>query len=169
MGPGGRGLGTRFSYIPSIALLQTHIPFCLTRGLDATHTALPSTPIYPCLTRCQARRLHSPVAAAFKRQGRQSIVGAPARVTASRLLLLDLRRKGCPLLPHRPEHRRSGGFHRRRRRRRPWASSRRPRHHIRRRLRRATRCVGAFAAAPAQHARALSAIDSCCGHELARA
>jgi len=33
----------------------------------------------------------------------------------------------------------------------PWASSRRPRHHIRRRLRRATRCVGAFAAAPAQH------------------
>ena len=40
----------------------------------------------------------------------------------------------------------------------PWASSRRPRHHIRRRLRRATRCVGAFAAAPAQHARALSAI-----------
>ena len=50
----------------------------------------------------------------------------------------------------------------------PWASSRRPRHHIRRRLRRATRCVGAFAAAPAQHARALSAIDPCCGHELAR-
>ena len=40
----------------------------------------------------------------------------------------------------------------------PWASSRRPRHHIRRRLRRATRCVGAFAAAPAQHARALRAI-----------
>ena len=50
----------------------------------------------------------------------------------------------------------------------PWASSRRPRHHIRRRLRRATRCVGAFAAAPAQHARALRAIDPCCGHELAR-
>ncbi len=44
----------------------------------------------------------------------------------------------------------------------PWASSRRPRHHIRRRLRRAMRCVGAFAAAPAQHARALSAIDPCC-------
>jgi len=44
----------------------------------------------------------------------------------------------------------------------PWASSRRPRHHIRRRLRRATRCVGAFAAAPAQHARALRAIDPCC-------
>jgi len=40
----------------------------------------------------------------------------------------------------------------------PQVSSRRPRHHIRRRLRRATRCVGAFAAAPAQHARALSAI-----------
>ena len=40
----------------------------------------------------------------------------------------------------------------------PWASSRRPRHHIRRWLRRAARCVGAFAAAPAQHARALSAI-----------
>jgi hypothetical protein len=40
----------------------------------------------------------------------------------------------------------------------PWASSRRPRHHIRRRLRRAARCVGAFAAAPAQHARALRAI-----------
>ena len=40
----------------------------------------------------------------------------------------------------------------------PWVSSRRPRHHLRRRLRRATRCVGAFAAAPAQHARALSAI-----------
>jgi hypothetical protein len=40
----------------------------------------------------------------------------------------------------------------------PWASSRRPRHHIRRRLRRATRGVGAFAAAPAQHARALRAI-----------
>eukprot|EP00900_Chrysochromulina_parva_P004150 jgi/Chrpa1/13736/Chrysochromulina_OHIO_Genome00021085-RA len=38
-----------------------------------------------------------------------------------------------------------------------------PRHHIRRRLRRATRCVGAFAsAAPAQHARALRAIDPCC-------
>ena len=37
--------------------------------------------------------------------------------------------------------------------------SRRPRHHIRRRLRRATRCVGAFAAAPAQDARALRAID----------
>jgi len=50
----------------------------------------------------------------------------------------------------------------------PWASSRRPRHHIRRRLRRAMRCVGAFAAAPAQHARALRAIDPCCGHELAR-
>ena len=50
----------------------------------------------------------------------------------------------------------------------PWASSRRPRHHIRRRLRRATRCVGAFAAAPAQHARALSAIDPCCRHELAQ-
>ena len=44
----------------------------------------------------------------------------------------------------------------------PWASSRRPRHHIRRRLRRAARCVGAFAAAPAQHARALRAIDPCC-------
>jgi hypothetical protein len=44
----------------------------------------------------------------------------------------------------------------------PWASSRRPRYHIRRRLRRATRCVGAFAAAPAQHARALRAIDPCC-------
>ncbi len=40
----------------------------------------------------------------------------------------------------------------------PWASRRRPRHHLRRRLRRATRCVGAFAAAPAQHARALRAI-----------
>ena len=37
-----------------------------------------------------------------------------------------------------------------------------PRHHFRRRLRRATRCVGAFAAAPAQHARALRAIDPCC-------
>ena len=34
----------------------------------------------------------------------------------------------------------------------PWASSRRPRHHIRRRLRRAARCVGAIAAAPAEHA-----------------
>ena len=45
----------------------------------------------------------------------------------------------------------------------PWASRRRPRHHTRRRLRRATRCVGAFAsAAPAQHARALRAIDPCC-------
>jgi hypothetical protein len=44
----------------------------------------------------------------------------------------------------------------------PWASSRRPRHHIRRRLRRAARCVGAFAAAPAQDARALRAIDPCC-------
>ena len=52
----------------------------------------------------------------------------------------------------------------------PWASNRRPRHHIRRRLRRAARCVGAFAAAPpAQHARALSAIGrSQRGHELAR-
>jgi hypothetical protein len=40
----------------------------------------------------------------------------------------------------------------------PWTSRRRPRHHIRRRLRRATRGVGAFAAAPAQHARALRAI-----------
>ena len=39
---------------------------------------------------------------------------------------------------------------------------------IRRRLRRATRFVGAFAAAPAQHARALSAIDPCCRHELAQ-
>jgi len=50
----------------------------------------------------------------------------------------------------------------------PWASSSRPRHHIRRRLRRATRCVDAFAAALVQHARALRAIDPCCGHELAR-
>jgi hypothetical protein len=39
---------------------------------------------------------------------------------------------------------------------------------IRRRLRRATRFVGAFAAAPAEHARALSAIDPCCRHELAQ-
>ena len=31
-------------------------------------------------------------------------------------------------------------------------SSRRPRHHIRRRLRRAARCIGAIAAAPAEHA-----------------
>ena len=37
-------------------------------------------------------------------------------------------------------------------------SSRRPRHHIRRRLRRAARCIGDFAAAPAQRVRALSAI-----------
>jgi len=44
----------------------------------------------------------------------------------------------------------------------PWVSSRRPRHHTRRRLRRAARFVGAFAAAPAQHARALSTIDPCC-------
>jgi hypothetical protein len=49
----------------------------------------------------------------------------------------------------------------------PWASSRRPRHHFRRRLRRAARCVGAFAAAPAQDARAISAIVLR-GHELAR-
>jgi len=44
----------------------------------------------------------------------------------------------------------------------PWVSSRRPKHHIRRRLRRAARCVGAIAAAPAQHARALRAFDPCC-------
>ena len=50
----------------------------------------------------------------------------------------------------------------------PWASSRRPRHLIRRRLRHATRCVGVFAAAPAQDARALRAIVLR-GHELARA
>jgi len=50
----------------------------------------------------------------------------------------------------------------------PWASSRRPRHHIRRRLRRAARGVGAFAAAPAQHARALRAIvlRARAGHDL---
>ena len=47
----------------------------------------------------------------------------------------------------------------------PWASNRRPRHHIRRRLRRAARCVGAFPAAPAQHARALRAIDPCLNGE----
>ena len=57
----------------------------------------------------------------------------------------------------------TSSFRRRRRRRgaRPPAarllgrqpSSRRPRLHIRRRLRRAARCIGAFAAAPAQHAR----------------
>jgi hypothetical protein len=47
----------------------------------------------------------------------------------------------------------------------PWASRRRPRHHIRRRLRRAARCVGAFPAAPAQHARALRAIDPCLNGE----